>query len=64
MEFRRGWLALSLIPNYERRFTGFDDRIIAMYARSMSVREIQGFLAESHGTEVSPDFVSSIRYYY
>ncbi|WP_224011307.1 IS256 family transposase, partial [Cupriavidus pinatubonensis] len=39
---------------------GFDERIIAMYARGMSVREIQAFLAESYGTEVSPDFISSV----
>ena len=49
-----------LIPKHERRFTGFDERIIAMYARGMSVREIQAFLAESYGTEVSPDFISSV----
>ena len=49
-----------LIPKHERRFTGFDERIIAMYARGMSVREIQGFLAEHYGTEVSPDFISSV----
>ncbi|MEM5373574.1 transposase, partial [Paraburkholderia azotifigens] len=36
-----------LIPKHERRFTGFDERIIAMYARGMSVREIQAFLAET-----------------
>ena len=49
-----------LIPKHERRFAGFDDRIIAMYARGMSVREIQGFIAESYGTQVSPDFISSV----
>jgi len=49
-----------LIPKHERRFKGFDERIIAMYARGMSVREIQTFLAESYGTEVSPDFISSV----
>lgn len=49
-----------LIPKHERRFTGFDERIIAMYARGMSVREIQAFLAESYGTEVSPAFISSV----
>ncbi|CUI84788.1 Transposase and inactivated derivatives [Achromobacter sp. 2789STDY5608621] len=57
---RDGSFAPILIPKHERRFTGFDDRIIAMYARGMSVREIQAFLAESYGTEVSPDFVSSV----
>jgi putative transposase len=49
-----------LIPKHERRFTGFDERIIAMYARGMSVREIQAFLAETYGTDVSPDFISSV----
>jgi transposase-like protein len=49
-----------LIPKHERRFTGFDDKIIAMYARGMTMREIQGFLAEQYGTEVSPEFISSV----
>ena len=49
-----------LIPKHERRFTGFDDKIVAMYARGMTVREIQGFLAEQYGTEVSHEFVSSV----
>jgi putative transposase len=48
-----------LIPKHERRFTGFDDKIIAMYARGMTMREIQGFLLESYGVEVSPEFISS-----
>ena len=43
---RDGSFAPILIPKHERRFAGFDDRIIAMYARGMSVREIQAFLAE------------------
>ena len=41
-----------LIPKHERRFTGFDDKIIAMYARGMTVREVQGFLADQYGVEV------------
>lgn len=49
-----------LIPKHERRFTGFDDKIVAMYARGMTVREIQGFLTEQYGTEVSPEFISSV----
>jgi transposase-like protein len=49
-----------LIPKHERRFSGFDDKIIAMYARGMTVREIQGFLAEQYGTEVSPEFISTV----
>ncbi|WP_177205074.1 IS256 family transposase [Burkholderia sp. WP9] len=57
---RDGSFEPILIPKHERRFTGFDERIIAMYARGMSVREIQAFLAESYSTEVSPDFISSV----
>ncbi|MDN7927383.1 IS256 family transposase [Burkholderia vietnamiensis] len=57
---RDGSFEPILIPKHERRFTGFDERIIAMYARGMSLREIQGFLAEHYGTEVSPDFISSV----
>jgi transposase-like protein len=57
---RAGRFEPILIPKHERRFTGFDERIIAMYARGMSVREIQAFLAESYGTAVSPDFISSV----
>jgi putative transposase len=43
-----------LIPKHERRFTGFDDTIIAMYARGMTMREIQGFLLESYAVNASP----------
>jgi transposase-like protein len=57
---RDGSFEPILIPKHERRFTGFDERIIAMYARGMSVREIQAFLAETYGTDVSPDFISSV----
>jgi len=57
---RDGSFEPLLIPKHERRFTGFDDKIIAMYARGMTVREIQGFLAEQYGTEVSPEFISSV----
>jgi transposase-like protein len=57
---RQGSFEPLLIPKHERRFAGFDDKIIAMYARGMTVREIQGFLAEQYGTEVSPDFISSV----
>ncbi|MGE8591690.1 MAG: IS256 family transposase [Alcaligenes sp.] len=57
---RDGSFALLLIPKHERRFTGFDDKIVAMYARGMTVREIQGFLLEQYATEVSPEFISSV----
>ena len=57
---REGTFEPQLIGKHERRFTGFDDKIIAMYARGMTVREIQGFLAEMYAVDVSPDLISSV----
>lgn len=57
---RNGSFEPLLIPKHERRFTGFDEKIIAMYARGMTMREIQGFLLESYGVDVSPEFISSV----
>ena len=57
---RQGSFEPLLIAKHERRFSGFDDKIVAMYARGMTVREIQAFLAEQYGTEVAPDFISSV----
>jgi putative transposase len=57
---RDGTFEPILIPKHARRFTGFDDSIIALYARGMTVREIQAFVREQYGTEVSPDFISSV----
>jgi len=57
---REGEFEPRLIGKHERRFTGFDDKIIALYARGMTVREIQGFLAEMYATDVGPDFISEV----
>lgn len=57
---REGTFEPKLIGKHERRFTGFDDKIIALYARGMTVREIQAFLTEMYAVEVSPDFISSV----
>jgi transposase-like protein len=57
---REGEFEPRLIGKHERRFTGFDDKIIAMYARGMTVREIQGFLAQMYATDVTPEFISSV----
>ena len=57
---REGSFEPQLIGKHERRLTGFDDKIIAMYARGMTVREIQGFMAEMYAVEVSPDLISSV----
>ena len=57
---RDGSFEPLLIGKHERRFTGFDDKIIAMYARGMTVREVQGFLSDQYGVDVSPEFISSV----
>ena len=57
---REGEFEPRLIGKHERRFTGFDNKIIALYARGMTVREIQGFLSEMYGTDVTPEFISSV----
>jgi putative transposase len=57
---RDGTFEPRFIPKHERRFTGFDDKILALYARGMTVREIQGFLAEMYAVEVSPDLISTV----
>ena len=57
---RDGSFEPVLIPKHARRFTGFDDTVIALYARGLTVREIQGFLLETDGTEVSADFISTV----
>ena len=57
---REGSFEPRLVPKHERRFTGFDDKIIALYARGLTVREIQAFLSEMYATEVSADFISSV----
>ena len=44
----------------QTRFTGFDDKILSMYARGMSTREIQGHLQEIYGVEVSPTLISNV----
>jgi putative transposase len=45
----------QLVPKGQTRFEGFDERIISLYARGLSVREIQGHLQELYAVEVSPD---------
>ena len=57
---RAGSFEPQLIGKHERRFTGFDDKIIAMYARGMTVREIQGYLAEMYSLDVSPELISKV----
>ena len=56
---RDGSFEPVLVPKHARRFTGFDDKVTALYARGLTVREIQAFLLETYDTEVSPDFIST-----
>jgi len=57
---RAGTFEPQIIPKHERRFTGLDDKIIALYARGLTVREIQAFLAEMYSVDVSPALVTSV----
>jgi putative transposase len=57
---RDGSFEPVLVPKHARRFTGFDDKVTALYARGLTVREIQAFLLETYDTEVSPDFISTV----
>lgn len=50
----------QLIARYQRRFPGFDEKIISMYARGMSTREITGHLRDLYGIDVSPDLISTV----
>ena len=50
----------QLIAKYRPRLPGFDDKVVSMYARGMTVREIQGHLAELYGIDVSPDLISAV----
>lgn len=57
---RAGSFDPALIAKYQRRFPGFDDKIVSMYARGMSVREIAGHVRELYGVDVSPDLISTV----
>jgi putative transposase len=57
---RHGRFDPVLIAKYQRRFPGFDDKIIAMYARGMSTRDIQAHIEEIYGIGISPELVSAV----
>lgn len=57
---REGSFEPLLIQKGQRRFEGFDEKIIAMYARGMTVREIQGFLLDQYRVDVGADFISTV----
>jgi len=57
---RNGTFEPKLVKKHQRRFTGFDDKILSMYARGMSVRDIQAHLTEIYGTDISPSLISTV----
>ena len=57
---RNGSFEPAIVPKGERRLDGFDDRILSLYARGMTVREIQAHLHELYRVEVSPDLISRV----
>jgi putative transposase len=50
----------QILPKHQTRFAGFDDKIVSMYARGMSTREIEGHLKEIYGVDVSPGLISQV----
>ena len=57
---RAGTFTPKLVGKYQRRFPGFDERILSLYARGMSTREIEAHILEMYGATVSPTLISSI----
>jgi putative transposase len=57
---RNGTFEPKIVAKGQTRFTGFDDKIVSMYARGMSTREITGHLEEIYGVEVSPALISNV----
>jgi transposase-like protein len=57
---RAGTFEPRLVAKGQTRFDGFDDKILSLYARGMTVREIQGHLNELYGVDVSPDLISRV----
>jgi putative transposase len=57
---RLGTFTPQLVSKHQRRLEGFDDKVLALYARGMSVRDIQSQLRELYGTEVAPELISRV----
>ena len=57
---REGQFEPKIVPKHQRRFEGFDAKILSMYARGMTTREIQGHLEEIYGVEISPSLISEV----
>lgn len=57
---RLGTFQPQLVAKHQRRLEGFDDKVLALYARGMSVRDIQDHLRELYGTDVAPELISRV----
>ena len=57
---RRSSFEPQIVPKHQRRFRGFDERIVSMYGRGMSVRDIQAHLRELYGVDVGHDLISRV----
>jgi putative transposase len=57
---REGSFEPKMVARHQTRWTGFDDKVLSMYARGMTTREIQGHLQEIYGVEVSPALISQV----
>lgn len=57
---RKGTFEPRLVKKHQTRFTGFDDKILSLYARGMSARDIQAHLSEMYGTDIAPSLVSEV----
>ncbi len=55
---RDGEFEPAIVPKHQREFKGFDDKILSMYSRGMTTREIQGHLKDIYGIDVSPELIS------
>ena len=57
---REGSFEPQIVPKHQTRWTGFDEKVLSLYARGMTVREIQAHLQEMYGAEVSPSLISNV----
>lgn len=58
---RNGSFEPQILAKHKRRWTGFDDKIIWMYARGMSTRDIEARLREVYGVDVSATLISQVK---
>jgi transposase-like protein len=57
---RAGTFAPQLVPTHARRLPGFDAKVLSLYARGLTVREIQAHLEELYAVDVAPDLISTV----